>query len=97
VRLDALAFLIGYDVTGARRSATRSALNAALRLQPDLAEVQLAQGYYQYWVERDYNAATRRFEELLGKWPNNSEILEALGLILRRQGHWDQSKTYPDR
>src|SRR5262249_28337969 len=97
VRVDALQFFSGYDVTEARRSATRSALNAALRLQPDLAEVQLAQGYYQYWGERDYNAATRRFEELLGKWPNNSEILEALGLILRRQGRWDQSKTYLDR
>jgi TolB-like protein/tetratricopeptide (TPR) repeat protein/class 3 adenylate cyclase len=97
VRVDALQFFSGYDVTEARRGATRSALDTALRLQPDLAEVQLAQGYYQYWVERDYNAATRRFEQLLGKWPNNSEILEALGLILRRQGHWDQSKTYLDR
>ena len=97
VRVDALQFFNGYDVTEARRGATRSALDTALRLQPDLAEVQLAQGYYQYWVERDYNAATRRFEQLLGKWPNNSEILEALGLILRRQGHWDQSKIYLDR
>ena len=97
VRVDALQFFSGYDVTEAHRSATRSAFDAALRLQPDLAEVQLAQGYYQYWVERDYDAATRRFEQLLGKWPNNSEILEALGLIVRRQGHWDQSKTYLDR
>jgi TolB-like protein/Flp pilus assembly protein TadD len=97
VRVDALQFFSGYDVTEAHRSATRSALDAALRLQADLAEVQLAQGYYQYWVERDYNAATSRFEQLLGKWPNNSEILEALGLIVRRQGHWDQSKTYLDR
>jgi TolB-like protein/class 3 adenylate cyclase/Tfp pilus assembly protein PilF len=97
VRVDALQFFSGYDVTEARRIATRSALDAALRLQPDLAEVQLAQGYYQYWVERDYDAARRRFEQLLGKWPNNSEILEALGLIVRRQGHWDQSKTYLDR
>jgi len=97
VRVDALQFFSGYDVTEVRRNAARSALDAALRLQPDLAEVQLAEGYYQYWVERDYNAATRRFEQLLGKWPNNSEILGALGLIVRRQGHWDQSKTYLDR
>jgi TolB-like protein/predicted Zn-dependent protease len=97
VRVDALQFFNGYDATEACRGAARSALDTALRLQPDLAEVRLAQGYYQYWVERDYNAATRRFEQLLGEWPNNSEILEALGLILRRQGHWDQSKTYLDR
>ena len=97
VRVDALLFFNGYDATESRRAATRSALDTALRLQPDLAEVQLAQGYYQYWVERDYKAATRRFEQLVVDWPNNSEILEALGLILRRQGHWDQSKTYLDR
>ena len=97
VRVEALQFFNGYDATETRRDAARSALDSALRLQPDLAEVQLAQGCYEYWVERDYNAATRRFEQLLGKWPNNSEILEALGLILRRQGQWDQSKTYLDR
>src|SRR5437763_10630111 len=44
----------GSDATDARRASARAALDTALRLQPDLAEVRLAQGYYQYWVEKDY-------------------------------------------
>jgi TolB-like protein len=85
------------DADAVRRNAARTALDAALRLQPDLAEVQLAQGYLQYYVEQDYDAAAARFEQLLGKWPNNAGILEALGLIVRRQGQWDRAKTYLDR
>jgi len=68
-----------------------------VRLRPDLAEVELAQGYYQYWVERDYDGAAHRFTELLAKWPNNAEIMEVLGLILRRQGHWEEGGAYLDR
>ncbi len=96
-RLNALEFFNGDDATEKRRMATRAALDTAVRLQPDLAEVQLAQGYYQYYVERDYNAAAERFKQLLVKWPNNAEILEALGLILRRQGHWEEGGAYLDR
>ena len=59
--------------------------------------MQLAQGYYQYWVERDYEGAARRFTELLVRWPNNADVLNALGLIARRQGHWDDARTYLDR
>ena len=96
-RLNALEFFNGDNATEKRRMATRAALDTAVGLQPDLAEVQLAQGYYQYYMERDYDAAARRFKELLGKWPNNAEILEALGLILRRQGHWEEGGACLDR
>ena len=95
-RLNALEFN-GDDASEKRRAATRATLDTAVRLQPDLAEVQLAQGYYQYYVERDYDGAARRFKELLAKWPSNAEILEALGLILRRQGHWQEGGAYLDR
>ena len=91
----AFQFFNGAGAAG--RNAARTALDAALRLQPDLAEVQLAQGYFQYYVEQDYDAAAARFEQLLGKWPNNADALQALGLIVRRQGHWDRAKTYLDR
>jgi tetratricopeptide (TPR) repeat protein len=96
-RVHAIRFFNGDEVTEARRAAARQAVDQAVRLQPDLAEVQLAQGYYQYWVERDYDAAGHRFADLSAKWPNNAEILEALGLILRRQGHWEEGGAYLDR
>ena len=85
------------DPDTAHQSAARAALEAALRLQPELAEVQLAQGYVQYYVEQDYEAAAARFEQLLVKWPNNADILQALGLIVRRLGRWDQARAYLDR
>ncbi len=85
------------EADAVRGNAARTALDAALRLQPDLAEVQLAQGYFQYYVEQNYDAAAARFEQLLAKWPNNADILEALGLIVRRQGQWDRAKSYLDR
>jgi hypothetical protein len=40
------------EKTDAQRRAARAAADTALRLQPDLPEVQLAQGFYQYYVER---------------------------------------------
>jgi TolB-like protein len=91
----AFQFFNGAGTAG--RNAARTALDAALRVRPDLAEVQLAQGYFQYYVEQDYDAAAARFEQLLGKWPNNADALQALGLIVRRQGHWDRAKTYLDK
>src|SRR5436190_7564589 len=95
-RVHALEYFQGGDATQ-QRGGARRALEAALRLQPDLPEVQLAQGYYEYYVEQNYAAAAARFEQLLGRWPNNAEILEALGLIVRGQGHWDKSIAYFDR
>jgi len=96
-QLHAQLFFSGNDASDSRRAAARYALDTALRLQPGLAEVQLVQGYYQYWVERDYEGAAARFAELLARWPNNAEIVAALGLIARRQGHWDQAKSYLDQ
>lgn len=93
-RIHAFEFFSGDE---AQRAAARAALDAGLRLEPDLPEVQLAQGYFQYYVEQNYDGAAARFEQLLGKWPNNAEILEALGLIARRQGHWDKARAYWDQ
>jgi TolB-like protein/Tfp pilus assembly protein PilF len=81
------------DASEVRRAAARSSLDAAARLQPNLAEVELAQGYYQYWIERDYVGADRRLETLRSKWPNNAEVLTALGYVSRRLGHWGRARA----
>jgi TolB-like protein len=88
------ALFHGGDRADARRAAARTALDSALRLQPDLAEALLAQAYYQYWVERDFAGARRRFDLVYAKWPNNGDAAAALGFIARRQGRWDQAKAY---
>ena len=85
------------DATPGRRAAAEKALSKAKQLKPDLAEILLADAYFEYWVKRDYDGARGRFEELSAKWPNNTDVLTALASITRRQGRWDESKVYFER
>ncbi|HEV2717090.1 MAG TPA: tetratricopeptide repeat protein, partial [Terriglobales bacterium] len=91
-RVNSLAYEV--NATSVQRAAAQKALEIALRLQPDLAEVQMAQAFYQYRVLVDYDGARRSFEQLRPKLPNSAEIPEALGIITRREGRWDESVVY---
>jgi len=82
------------DATVARRDAAMTSLANAQKLQPDSAETGLALGYYQYWVLRDYPLAKSTFELVRKTLPGNSEVLQALGAVTRREGNWDQSVSY---
>lgn len=81
----------GDDLATVRRGAAHAALARALELQPGLSEAQTAKGFYLYYGEMNYPAAQRELESVHARWSNNADALEALGLILRRQGKWDQS------
>jgi len=50
------SLFFNYDKSTARRDAARSTSDNALRLQSDLPETQLAEAYYYYFVQRDYDA-----------------------------------------
>jgi len=93
-RLHAYLYFRGADRTAARRDAAKSALDNAQRLQPNSPETLLALGYYQYWVLGDYGLAKTTFEHVSKMLPSSSEAPRALGLITRREGHWDQSIAY---
>jgi TolB-like protein/Tfp pilus assembly protein PilF len=79
------------------RAAAQKSLENAMRLRPDLPEVQLAQAFYQYFVLRDLEGARRNFEGLLTKLPNDTDIPSALVFIALRRGRWDESRAYVDR
>jgi TolB-like protein/Tfp pilus assembly protein PilF len=93
-RADAYLYVALEDQTSARRDAAKSALENAQRLQPNSSETLLALGYYQYWALRDYGAAKTTFGRVSKMLPGNSEVPTALGLIARREGHWDESIAY---
>jgi len=93
-RADAALYFIRADQTPARRDAARRALGNAQELNPNLPETQLALGYYQYWVLRDYDLAKTTFSGLRKSLPGSSDIIYALGLVTRRQGKWDESIVY---
>jgi tetratricopeptide (TPR) repeat protein len=82
--------------TETSRTAARETAETAIRLQPDLAEAQMVKGFYEYWVVKDYDAARRTFEQVQSRWPNNADIVEALGLIAFRQGRWKEAREYFD-
>jgi len=76
------------------REAAKEALEKAQKLQPNSPETLLALGYYQYWVQHDYDLARTTFELVSKMLPGSSEVPTALGLIARRRGHWDESIAY---
>ena len=72
-------------------------------LEPNSPETLLALGYYQFWVlEEDgaagamgeYGPAKRTFGRVGKMLPNSSEVPNALALIARREGRWEESIAY---
>jgi serine/threonine protein kinase/predicted Zn-dependent protease len=97
-RADAEHFFARVDPTSADRGdAAKRALEQAQKLEPNSPETLLALGYYQYRVVRDYKAATTTFRRVGQMLPNNSQVPLALGRVLRREAHWDQSIAYFDQ
>jgi TolB-like protein/Tfp pilus assembly protein PilF len=94
-RLNAWFYFNRSDATTAGRGdAAKSALENAQKLEPNSPETLLALGYYQYWVLLDDGAAKTTFERVSKTLPGSSEVPYALGLVTRREGHWDQSIAY---
>ena len=81
----------GDDLATVRRGAAHAALAKALELNPGLAEVQAAKGFYLYYGEMNYPAAERELADVHARWPNNADALEALALVLRREGKLKES------
>ncbi len=96
-RADAALYFIRADQTQTRRDVARRALENGQELSPNLPETQLALGYYQYWVLRDYGLAQETFARLSEILPGSSDILYALGLVTRREGKWDESIAHFER
>jgi tetratricopeptide (TPR) repeat protein len=63
-------------------------------LQLNLGEAFLAQGYFHYHCEQNYDAAVASFEKARQLAPKTSDALEALALLSRRRGEWQQSLEY---
>jgi TolB-like protein/Flp pilus assembly protein TadD len=80
-----------FDPTPARKEKARVAADAAIRLQPDLPEAHLALGFYDYYCERNYQAALNEFAIAKRRLPNSAEVYLAIGAIERRQGKWAES------
>jgi tetratricopeptide (TPR) repeat protein len=99
----------GNDVTALRETAknavakvaelSRDPVNAYRNPNPPrakskLGEAFLAEGYFHYFCEQNYDAAVASFEKARQSAPKTSDALEALALVSRRKGEWQQSLEY---
>jgi TolB-like protein len=82
------------DRSPQRFEKARHALEMAMKLSPNSAETQLAEGFYHYWVERDYKAAKGLFELFRQAHPNDYWAPYALAAIARRENQWEQSRRF---
>jgi serine/threonine-protein kinase len=67
------------------------ALAQAQALAPEDLEVRLAQAYYFYYGQRDFDRALEEIEQIARDFPNDPEVLQGRAFILRRQGHLQES------
>jgi TolB-like protein/class 3 adenylate cyclase/Flp pilus assembly protein TadD len=89
-----LMFINNIDVTPQRRDLARKALDMAMKFGPNLVETQLADGFYKYFFERDFEGAKAQFEAIRRQYPNNAVAAEYLGGMARRQGQWEKSAEF---
>ena len=75
-----------------RLAAVKDAADHARALDPNLPETHLALGYYRYG-QRDYIGALGEFQQAEQGLPNNAEVIEAIALVQRRLGHWEEAIT----
>ncbi len=81
----------GYDRTDERLRFAREAADRVKQLAPDLPAAHRALGYYYYWGHGDYETALQEFAIASQALPNDSQLLEGIAYIRRRQGRFDDA------
>ena len=80
-----------------RLEKAREAAEKALAIDPDLPEGHRALAYFHYWGNRDYQAALAEFEIAMRALPNDSQLIEGVAYIRRRQGRFEEAVTNLER
>ncbi len=70
-----------------------SDINAARRLVGETAAVRAAQVTLEYYGEMNYQRALKTTRAALSQYPNDLDLRELEGLLLRRLGEWDKATT----
>ena len=86
-----------YDRSPQRLMEAGAAAERAVRLDPQSRNAHLALGYYHYYGFLNYERALREFEIARSIAPTDGDVLEAIGFVERRQGHWTSAIAHLER
>jgi TolB-like protein/predicted Zn-dependent protease len=84
------SYRLGVQQNAARLGASKDSLDRALALDPNLSEVHLARGYH-HANANDYTAALVEFRRAEQGLPNSADVIQAIALVQRALGHWDEA------
>ncbi|MDB4877806.1 MAG: protein kinase [Gemmatimonadetes bacterium] len=79
------------DQSRSRQQQAKLALDHAWRLDSMLPATRLALGFYHYWVVGNNDSAMVHFAEVRAVQPNNTDLLSAVGTVLRSQAKWREA------
>ena len=96
-RIHGDVYFFGFDHTSSRLDLANTALQAALRLQPDAGEAHLALALYYYHGFREYERARDELAVARRTLPNTPEVFEYTGYIDYRQGRWEEATRNLER
>jgi len=86
-----------WDRNKSRLTRAKFYIDKAIEINPDIPEIYVIQGQYYYHGFLDYDKALFELENGLKIYPDNSEILEWIGYIKRRQGKFEEAINYLKR
>ena len=90
-------YLYGIDRTPTRLALADAAVKAALRLRPDAGEAHLARAGNLYMGYLDYDGALTELATATKGLPNDPDLFELKGSILRRQGKQQEALVNLER
>jgi len=80
-----------YGGDPADREFAREAIDRAKAIDPDFAELYVAEGFYWYWGYLDYERALYNLDKAIEMMPGNDEAHMWRGYVSRRADQWDQA------
>jgi eukaryotic-like serine/threonine-protein kinase len=83
----------GFDSRGLHLSSAKESIERALILEPNLPETHIANAYYFYWGFKDYENALKEFEIARQLAPNDTNVIEGIAYVKRRQHKIDEALT----
>jgi TolB-like protein/Tfp pilus assembly protein PilF len=89
-----LSLFWGVDDQEHFRVSAREAIDQGRAIDPDLPELDIAEGYYFYWGHLDYQSALQILEPVLAIYPNDFELLELMAWVNRRYGKFDTALEF---